>query len=219
MTTTINSEFRFADFNGDGLSDVALKGILGSWGTQLNTGTGFDGASAFLSDIPNDTHLQLLDVNGDGRTDFVYPQETNAGNRPFHARLAQADGSFGSDTLVAGGMDRACETSTCNLNNRIYLFSDFDADGGLDFVRIKLDATGHYVSRAVATSRYQPRDTVTSLVNGLGATTSLTYLPLTNSEVYRSDAGSRNALTWGRGSPVPMYAASWRCRLTVLRSR
>ena len=42
---------------------------------------------------------------------------------------------------------------------------------------------------------------------GRSVLTVLSYLPLTNGAVYRRDAGSRNALDWGRGSPVQDFVA------------
>jgi len=82
----------------------------------------------------------------------------------------------------------------------------------VDFLAVRLQNTpAPLISRA--NERYTPRDVITTISNGFGATTQITYAPLTNKEVYRRSNTSRNTLTWGRGAPVqdllaPLYVVA-----------
>jgi hypothetical protein len=74
-------DFQFADFNGDGLSDLFYHyPIQGDddYRFALNLGNGFDGpaggaVTGSVQNIPNRTKLRLADINGDGRADVLYP--------------------------------------------------------------------------------------------------------------------------------------------------
>ena len=198
-TIVHNSNFHFADFNGDGITDALMKNTTSGWIVDL---TGIPGTHTVAASFPNEDYLQLADVNGDGRVDILFPQQANNNYRPFHGYIARPDGTFpATPSLVSGGNARGCKNTTCNLANTYFLFSDFDGDGATDFVALYDNSVEHYSSRAPAASRYQPRDTVTAITDGHGATTQLTYRPLTLADAYRRDTGAR-ALNWGRGSPV-----------------
>ncbi|MDX9764233.1 MAG: FG-GAP-like repeat-containing protein, partial [Chiayiivirga sp.] len=192
--------FKFADFNGDGLTDVMVKN--GNWYIDL-TGVGtVQSGLALAVDSTTEKFIQLADVNGDGRADIVFPQLTNSNYRPFHGHIARPDGTFPtSASLLSSGNARGCKNATCNLANTYFMFSDFDGDGATDFVAIYDNSADHYSSRAPLASRYQPRDTITHITDGNGALTQLFYRPLTLADVYRRDTGARG-VNWGRGSPV-----------------
>ncbi len=195
----INRDFHFADFNGDGLTDALMKNTGSGWMVDL---TGLNVTHTVAASFPNEDYLQLADVNGDGRTDILFPQEANNNYRPFHGYIARTDGTFpATPSLVPGGNARGCKNASCNLANTWFLFSDFDGDAATDFVAIYDNSADHYSSRAPAASRYQPRDTLATITDGHGATTQLTYRPLTLADAYRRESGAR-ALNWGRGSPV-----------------
>ncbi|MDP2185075.1 MAG: Ig-like domain-containing protein, partial [Xanthomonadales bacterium] len=193
-------DIKFADFNGDGLTDALLKSATGSWSARLNTGLGFNGINAIIGALPNEKQLQITDLNGDGRADIAYPNGN--GLRPFSMRAARADGSFAGESAVPGGQANGCDANGCDLDKRAHLFADFDADGALDFVRFKFGEVGISASRASTASLHRPRDVITTISNGLGALTKLSWLPLTNAEVYRGDVGSRNGFRSGFAAPV-----------------
>ena len=203
------------DFNGDGLTDFAtVNESTGIVLYTLNTGTGFT-TWPNLGAFPNSKHLKVVDVNGDGRSDLVYPNTVGA-NKVFVARLALLSGGFSAtETALPGGNAIHCFGSGCNVDEKISLFGDYDGDGAIEHVRFDPsdDQTGSIVSRAGTSSQFVPRDVITRITNGFGAQTDIAYAALTNKDLYRRDTDSRNALNWGRGSPVldllaPSYAVA-----------
>jgi RHS repeat-associated protein len=202
----------FADFNGDGLSDYAIRGTASSdWMYSINTGRHFwPQGTLGIANFRDQT--RFVDVTGDGRSDVV--QLVNYGGyKGYAVRPALPSGGFGLSQPLPGGNARLCNGSGCNEQLRAPAFGDFDGDGHLDF--LSLDFSGAYLS--VYTSRgsqpFVPRDTVVRITNGLGAKTELAYAPLTNTAVYRRADNSRNTHTWGRGAPVmdflaPMYVVA-----------
>lgn len=204
---------KFSDINGDGLTDILLKETGGSWSYRVNTGLGFS-APVSLGAIAYDQHLQLVDVSGDGRADIVYPNTAYSGGaeigKKFFARLAQPDGAIAASPVEIGGNAFLCEGYNCDPSIKLPIFSDFDADGNLDFMSLKLaNNPDLFVSRAA--DRYIPRDVIVRFINGYGAETEVGYAPLSLKDLYRPDTGTRNSANWGRGSPVqdmlaPMYA-------------
>ena len=191
------------DFNGDGLTDFLTTNTSTNIVLYtLNTGTGFTGWTN-LGVIPNSKHLQVIDANGDGRSDLVHPDVVGS-NKAFVARLALPQGGFAAQAPLPGGNAIHCPGSSCNVDQYMSLFGDYDADGAIEHVRFKPNDTHSAirVSRAGSQSQFVPRDVITRIVNGLGAQTDLTYAALTNAAVHRRDAGTRNAANWGRGSPT-----------------
>jgi len=202
-----------ADFNGDGLTDLAVRyGGTTPWQFILNAGNGFKwSGQAAVPPFPE--HTRFVDVNGDGRADLVYLTHVGA-NKVYWVRHALPGGGFAAmgTALPGGGNARLCEGSACNPAQSLGLFTDVDGDGQLDFIAVRLqNAPTPLVARAQL--RHAPRDVITAISNGFGAKTQISYAPLTNREVYRRGNTSRNTLNWGRGSPVldllaPLYVVS-----------
>lgn len=209
---TFIKSLKFADANSDQVLDAFSKGNNDVWSIQLNTGSKFLPAQS-IGTIAYDQHMQLADVNGDGRADVVHPNNAYSGGaeigKKFFARLAQPDGTISGATTEIGDAF-LCEGYNCDPNVKMPMFSDLDGDGNLDFMSLKLaNNPDLFVSRSA--TRYVPRDTIVKFANGLGAETDVVYAPLTLKDFYRSDTGSRNGTHWGRGAPVsdllaPMYA-------------
>ncbi|MGQ0798875.1 MAG: FG-GAP-like repeat-containing protein [Pseudomarimonas sp.] len=224
------SRLSFADINGDGLTDL----INHSSGTpngfvSLNTGRGFGTGSVISSGALPLRQLQVLDINGDGRADVVYP---NSNSTAFVSRrgkgvmslevnpsapFGQYNSVFAGEAPFTGGQPLTeCEGSIAFiavrqcLGQRSYLFGDYDGDGVLEYIRINWGAGQQATVKTTvgrSSARNRPRDTLQTITNGLGAITQIKYLPQTNTEVHRRDLGSRNALLIGRGSPVSDLAA------------
>ncbi|KAB8189476.1 hypothetical protein FKV24_009355 [Lysobacter maris] len=197
---------RFADFNGDGLTDRLESGRY----LYLNNGVGFDFQIDLGSQPEDQDQIHIADVNGDGRADMLYPFAEST-RKVFRARYGLATGGLSALTAMQGNNAVACSGSSCNPAGKMHLFTDLDADGQLDFFALRLDDNpDYYLSQA--SLRHQPRDVITGVTNGLGAQTDIGYAPLTNAAVYRRDTGSRT-LNWGRGAPVqdllaPTYVVS-----------
>lgn len=201
-------EVNLGDVNADGLTDLFYQTTSGgNWFCKINTGNGF-GTSCDVGAITNPDKAQFVDISGDGRTDVLYP----SGNY-FYAKYALPAGGWASAVLPGSGAFTC--VGVCGSTWYINLFADLDGDGATDHASIRPgDTPNIFVSRTnAATSQNRPRDTITAIVNGLGARTELTYGSLTNNAVYRRDTGSRNAANWGRGAPVqdllaPMYVVA-----------
>ncbi|QND81034.1 VCBS repeat-containing protein [Pseudoxanthomonas mexicana] len=202
----------YGDVNGDGLSDLFVQGSDNAdWLPLVNTGTGFQFAPALsIQNYRNQT--RFVDINGDGRADVL--AVVNLGSyKAYYVRYALASGGFSpSLTPILGGNARICEGSSCDERTRMPIFADFDGDGHLDFLSLKMSGQPDvYVSRG--SQRFVPRDVIVQVTNGMGAVTEISYAPMTNAAVYRRDVGARNGLNWGRGSPVsdllmPTYVVS-----------
>lgn len=223
------SDLRFADINGDGLTDAIFKDYyrsgtgfsIGLWSYAINNGHGFDPDVPVASDTTDilPQYLQVMDVNGDGRADLVYPFPYH---NDFYVRYATASGAFAAAVPVGGAGTPLLDMHNCSmdcLNGHSFIFSDFDGDGAMDFFDLKLaNASGNAdyhltLFRGGAASRYKPRDTIVAVTDGLGARTEFEYLPLSLNGVYRHDTNSRNGLNYGRGSPIrdvdaPMYVVT-----------
>ncbi len=212
-TPGLNS-VNYADVNGDGLTDVFYRASAGGdWSYRINTGTGLL-APVALGIVDFRELTRFLDINGDGRADVLYV--INPGNyKAYNVRYALPSGGFGPGTWIPGvagsnGNALVCEGFACDSNLKASMFGDFDGDGNLDFMSLKLANTPDlFVSRA--NTRYVPRDVITKITNGFGAETEITYSPLTLKDFYRPDTGTRNSANWGRGAPVqdvlgPLYA-------------
>jgi RHS repeat-associated protein len=214
IITTYQTGQRFADFNGDGLTDLLVENGV-NWILHINTGKTFINTGITFNPSFSD-YLQIVDVNGDGRADVIYPQ---ANKYTFDVRYGLATGGFSAPSAFPGGAALINCSDTC-MSRYSYIFSDFDADGALDSIRIKwATASGGGPDQRIASirgdsiSRFQPRDVIMRITNGFGAKTELAYQPLSVKSIYLRDSNSRNSLNWGRGSPVqdllaPMYVVA-----------
>ncbi len=193
------------DVNGDGLTEIFHRQSSGAaWTYRVNTGAGI-GTPSTLPASEYEEQTRFADANGDGRTDILQVVNTGTG-KTYYAYFALPAGGFSVRSPILGGNARICEGSGCNEDLKAPMFNDFDGDGVLDFMSIKLGDNGDmFVSRA--NQRFAPRDTIVRITNGLGAITQLLYAPLTNAAVYRRETGTRNASNWGRGSPVLDFLA------------
>jgi RHS repeat-associated protein len=203
-------KYSFADINGDGLTDFVRHGEdISRPAYWMNIGTGFGNGALLGNDaVYHIRHLQVADVNGDGRADLAVPSQD--GRHMVSYRGASTEG-FSTAVPMPKALT-ACSDWEC-LNERTLLFGDYDGDGVTEFVRIKWDdgSTPIFFSRAA--QRFKARNVIVAITNGLGARTEIDYAPLTDAGVYRKDAGSRNAMNVGRGSPVqdvliPLYVVS-----------
>lgn len=207
-----DSIYSFSDVNGDGASDLIYMGnpatSLGMMYVELNTGLGFVSNGQNAIQIPNFQHAQVVDANGDGRADYVYPDS----NGNMIAKHGYPSGAFGGN-IVLGPTLLGCTSQEC-LASRSHMFVDVEGDGNVDYMRVKWDndsSSPVTFSRGSVENRFVPRSTLLRVTNGLGAQTEISYAPLTLKDVYRPDNGSRNGLAnWGRGAPVqdvfgPMY--------------
>jgi len=210
--------FNVADVNGDGLGDMVLHtpadGKLKVW---LSKGDGtvtakFETTGFSTGGTPSDTWFLMADVNADGRADAVkYTPST--GNIAF--AVSHGDGTFGmpvNANLSSGytytpptpngtGWSRVVSqlvsqviatgfnpTPTVGPNPTTAWFqpADVNGDGLLDWV---IYHPGEGKIKVNLGTGATP-DLLLSITDGLGATRSITYKPLTDPGVYTKGTGS-----------------------------
>lgn len=225
------NQFYVADLNGDGLADILYQDPVTTttYHALINSGHGYQAPIDATNISTNNTNppIQLADINGDGRMDLVYPISDNAYD--YVSVVPSASGNGWAFSSPQGALS-AIHTGS----GWIAFFGDFDGDGVPDFLSMYPSSSGLiYSSRiaggsctsesnSAACSRYHAHDVIIGFTNGLGATTTVVYQPLTNEGVYQR--GSENTKDtgipalqydkdWGWSSPVfdviaPMYVVS-----------
>ncbi|MGW1728910.1 SpvB/TcaC N-terminal domain-containing protein, partial [Streptomyces sp. NPDC002306] len=165
------------DFNGDGLQDAALVEWLGSPRIQirLNTGSGYAPARLF-SQLPawpvgdmvpdgdgGDRGLRIADMDGDGRSDFVFFHEQAVGAMPVWN--GPSSNSAGVTVLyAAGGFEDLPGVSNptwmqdgLDLGVRgdfsLSQLGDFNRDGRTDLVTYRGDGTAGNSSLVLITNK------------------------------------------------------------------
>ena len=182
-----------ADVDGDGKADY----VYASGSTvyvRLSTGTSFGAPQQWFAGLPGFDPLlpfsALADVDGDGRADLIvgYSGTTTAvafSNGNGFTAPTSLGVSYGAFVLSA---------------NRI---GDIDGDGRADFI---YDQSFGSSSQINLTSAPTP-DGLTTITNGLGAVTSVTYKALTDNTVYAKEAGVSYPLR-DLQQQGPMYVVS-----------
>jgi hypothetical protein len=139
----------------------------------------------------------LADINGDGLADLVYASEWS-GSPSILVQFSSNGGGF-SDPLVVGSADRRSD-GTWDLNS--VAVADVNGDGRADVITVLGENGGN-----VRTAQTRTPDLITQFDNGLGASTTVTYKPLTDSTVYAKDTNAawplRDLLQQG-----PLYVVS-----------
>jgi len=173
------------DVNGDGLPDLVAFGA-GGLRVALNTGTTFSpdqgwGAAGFGANLGwtnSDANPRMLvDVNGDGLPDVV-------GFASGGVRV-----SLNTGTSFAGDQpwSAAFGSNAGWTSNQIYprMIVDVNGDGLPDSVGV-----GSAGVRASLNTTIGPPDMVASVTSGLGAITTITYAPGTNTSVATKGTGT-----------------------------
>jgi hypothetical protein len=168
--------WQFGDVNGDGKIDlIHLANNTGVVMTWLSEGNGQYSIVGFT--LPGDACLvtcgtwQVGDFNGDGRTDLLHL----VGNGSIITWLSKGNGQY-----TGTGYQNAGDTCfTCGS----WIAGDANGDGKTDMVHNA--GNGLVITWFVAPAS---NDVALSFVNGLGASTKITYQPLTNAVVYSKDS-------------------------------
>ena len=140
-----NAHIAHGDFNGDGNQDILAVGSssIYQYDTYLFLGHGdgtFDPPQLVpqtstlypLSSILSDDNV--LDINGDGRSDVVIGYDGGTPGRSSHidVALSNGDGTFRVVSSPAPGEPLVSPTVQYNLASTSPAFADFDRDGKLD---------------------------------------------------------------------------------------
>lgn len=205
----------FVDVNGDGLTDsVVFRDdfeLSNRLRIRLNTGRGFgreyDGRADDTFFVPRPTRtvsashrdlgVRVLDANGDGNFDLLLLYESDRG-LGFESLLLFSNGErfiLGDSSMPAGAFVEGWSTTTT---------VDFDADGHSDVLQAR-NVRGSFYALRVLRQPSGVRDTLTDVVDGLGARDSVEYQPLTGAE-YRPGTGCAFPQVCIRGATFPVVS-------------
>lgn len=201
---------RHPDINGDGLPDTCFRGDNGiqcilwtgtgwDYSHQINTAICADSSSAYgvCNDANNYNTIAYADMNGDGMADLIYRSDNGMQIWFFNGTTFSDQKSY-SICNDASGCDK--------YNYKLIQLVDINGDGIPDILSRLNNGITIYFGQGT------PTDQLTSISNGLGLTTSVSYKPLTDDTVYTKD-GPSSALPFYYQYPitdvqVPMYVVS-----------
>jgi RHS repeat-associated protein len=203
------------DFNGDGIADMAGRDTGGLWRVCLSTG---DGAFEFYDPAIHWDPTTRSYKDGLGNTVDYYTTQRcrtwqGTGGPPDFANAKTVYGDFNGDgrTDIAGwdttitpqwkvclstGSGFSCSywpgpyinNADPDLNQWV-VSGDFNGDGKTDMLCLSGNCNGQ-----LALSTGPPTgDVMTKVTTGLGATTQITYAPLTDSSVYSKGSGASSS--------------------------
>lgn len=200
---------RPADFNGDGLVDLVFNHPWGDDRLQvfMNAGDGFVDLPVMDAITARD-HIQLLDFDGDGRTDLLHPSGSGD-NAVWRLRRGEAQGGISPTFILPDfwfGNTPSATRLDFNPGRSLHFFADFDGDGKFDVLEVPGPQSSSSQTRMIRSGsdeRFKPLAHINTITNGYGAVTEITYQPLTNGAVYLREPGSRaQSASIGNGSPV-----------------
>lgn len=170
---------RAADFNGDGLTDIAFV-RSNQWYIQLSNGDGFSPAIATGITTDNDKKLNtyFVDISGNGKADIIAKSESLKST----IYMSEPSSVNGVSTWKASGI-------IDHVSNQRLFFADIDGIGKLDIIA---NAGGWF--------RYSPlspkyNNTIKAITDGFGVTTNISYAYLTEqlngqNRVYKTQTSS-----------------------------
>ena len=182
-----NNDFLlFGDYNGDGSIDIIKEdnSYGANWSMLLLTNGGFQGHS--LSCFDNfdintaNNRIYARDMNADGKTDVVLVGRGN----DYYNNYNRINVSIGTGDDF-NTTEHISLTTMQHGHGRYFNFGDFNGDGRHQLF-YKYSSTSRLFSFASGT----PSHLLNTVIDGLGAKTSLAYLPMSNSSVYTRGSGA-----------------------------
>ncbi|MCK1383308.1 VCBS repeat-containing protein [Bradyrhizobium sp. 21] len=172
--------FSTADINGDGRADLVASYIgVNGWSVAFAVSRGDGGfASAntwFSAGNWSGFTFAVADVNGDGAADLI-ASYIGVNGWTFDVALSRADGTFAAI---------APWNITGNWSGFAVTIADTSGKGRKDVIGYYVGVNGW--STVTQLSSALPM-TLSSVTSGLGASTAISYLPLTDSSAYAKDA-------------------------------
>ncbi|WP_157406857.1 FG-GAP-like repeat-containing protein [Janthinobacterium sp. CG3] len=179
------------DFNGDGRSDCLYPAALytADGSDTLKRASNFNLTSDDMRKtpvlgMPPTMDVQLADIDGDGRTDMLRWSDDPTQNAVW---LSNGDGTFRRDaTFNLTTTNDVLQKSDRSAN---FILGDFTGRGNTEILRLG------YTNRLFVKSDSTPLDQLVSVTSGTGISTSLTWVPMSNSA--SGGLGARYASDFG----------------------
>lgn len=176
----------FGDYNGDGRVDIIKSdgpSQGANWSILYLTSSGFQAHT--LSSFSNfdiytwNNQIYARDMDADGKTDVILVGKgTNNSNSYNRINVALSTGSsFNFNPEYTS-------TTTMQYTGQ-FNYGDYDGDGRYQLL-YKYSSTSNLYSFASGT----PSHLVNNVIDGLGAKATLTYLPMSNSNIYTRGTGA-----------------------------
>ncbi|GHU64363.1 hypothetical protein FACS1894123_08890 [Bacteroidia bacterium] len=202
-TTNIKNTYfpYFGDFNGDGKTDVLIKNVQGGNNNidvsiLFSTGKGFVKQTMSNADIK--AKVFVGDFNRDGKSDIFHMEVVNN-------TIRMKVGTFNGTDFTTAYYSTILTPSAFNVDyqyeNFLFQVADFDGDGRSEFCNARYADT--YIIHSFTDSQNLLAKTIT---NGLGATTSFEYAPITNGSACTNTGNS--AFFPVAGHLYPLYVAT-----------
>lgn len=168
--THANIRLTLGDFNGDGKTDILETNTnYAGGGLHLSTGTSLV-TTGWVTPAPwGNYNIQAADFNGDGRTDLA---------------LMSMSGTAHTIWLSTGsGFVQAATFTSAAYNNTAISVTDWNNDGAAD---IWVNGSTLVGANAITLMNYVP-ETVSTVSNGLGIVTTVTYDRINKPSIYTKD--------------------------------
>jgi RHS repeat-associated protein len=168
---------RVADFNGDGLSDLAYVSN-NKWYYRLSNGKILLAPKEMgMTTAANRKHLtQFVDLNGDGRADVLHATSTS--NWQIY---------FSRPTSTGEWISFQYRGNKPFDNNAVIRFGDVNGDGKIDMLTSTGGSWKQYYSR-----KNIKEYVISKITTGFGVPTTIFYQPMTNATLYVMQASDEN---------------------------
>ena len=158
---------RFADLDGDELTDMLFHRTMGTKGADMNTGTNWMITPIAAYEPPYPMHdddygelgVQIVDVNGDGLPDFLYHRKKTDGTIEKGAYLNTGIGWATNSTTAFEPPLVLVEDDTDQYDSEGVVFVDLNGDGLVDIAWNNSVESGAWINSGngwVRDDRYAP---------------------------------------------------------------